>query len=491
MGIDYLFVRTRPYGSMVRPKPVKVSKDPHSWKRTWARERLARSDDPDGTGKEYKAFLKACRTERETVKWISSLLMEKGFFDIGGDEPSVLSPGQGYYLTNKGTGIAFGIAGTYGPTSGLNIIASHVDSPRLDLKPIPVAGDPDTGLGFLRTHYYGGIKKYHWVNIPLILRGTIHRQDGSVVTLDDDGIVLVIPDLEPHLSRKAQNGRKLSEGITGEELIALAATGAAIEEGEVQARTDILKQMHDLYGVDEEDLISSDLCLVPGYDPRDLGLDRSMIAAYGQDNRISAFASLRGILSSFGVGGPPARWSMAILFNKEEIGSDGPSGAKTSFFERSVYQVLRSGGLKGSRRELLSAQRGSFCLSSDVKSGINPSFKGVQDPLNAARMGAGVTITKYTGQGGKVSANDASAEMVHEIRTFLNSGNIAWQMQESGRVDEGGGGTVAKFISSRNIDTLDIGIPLLSMHSKYEVASKHDLCMAIRFFGEFCRTFRT
>ena len=463
------------------------AKDPHSWKRTWSRERIEEPLDASKLAGSYKAFLDEFRTERECVRAMSDILSHSGFVDLTGPTRAKPSPGRGFFIVNREREIAFGLVGHSPLTEGANLLAFHLDSPRLDLKPLPVDGDADTGLGFLRTHYYGGIKKYHWVNIPLSLRGTIHTSDGRIIDVGRDGWTLVIPDLEPHLSKKVQDHRKLSEGIAGEEMIALAAQGIVDPDSErPPVAAYILELLNKRYGIAEEDLISSDLCLVPDLPPRDLGFDRSMVAAYGQDDRISGYAALDAALEK---GDPPQRWALALGLDKEEIGSDGPTGAKSAFLELLVYRLLEWSGDRTNRRSLNSALGRTFCISSDVKSGINPSFKGVQDPLNAARLGSGVTITKYTGSGGKNSANDASAEMVHKLRSHLNKENIAWQMQETGRVDEGGGGTVAKFLATRNMDVIDVGIPLLSMHSKYEVSSKSDIYMARKLFYTFFRRF--
>ncbi|MDG6225821.1 MAG: aminopeptidase [Candidatus Thermoplasmatota archaeon] len=462
-------------------------KDPHSWKRKWSRESVELPGDLSKLAGSYKQFLDDCRTERECARSMADRLSGSGFIDLSRPTRAKPSPGRGFFLVNRNREIAFGMVGKRPLVQGTNLIAFHLDSPRLDLKPLPVDGDADTGLGFLRTHYYGGIKKYHWVNIPLSLRGTIHTTDDRIIDVGRDGWTLIIPDLEPHLSKKAQDTRKLMNGITGEELIALAAQGVVDPDSDRPPVTKlILELLNEKYGIGEEDLISSDLCLVPDLPSRDLGFDRSMIAAYGQDDRISGYTALEAVLEK---GDPPERWALAVGFDKEEVGSDGPTGARSSFLELLIYRLLEWSGEGNKRKAMNAVLGGTFCISSDVKSGINPSFKGVQDPLNAARLGSGVTITKYTGSGGKYSANDASAEMVHKLRSHLNKENIAWQMQESGRVDEGGGGTVAKFLASRNMDVIDVGIPLLSMHSKYEVSSKADIYMAKMLFSSFLRRF--
>jgi aspartyl aminopeptidase len=472
---------------MVKPVVKRTpAADPHSWKRRWSREQIADPAETANLAEGYKGFLDECRTERECVRWTSRSLRSLGFSDLSQNDLPPAEPGRGFFLANREGGIAFGRVGTEDFLSGTNLLVFHLDSPRLDLKPIPLAGDGDTGLGLVRTHYYGGIKKYHWVNIPLTLRGTLRRSDGTSVDVSGEGWTLVIPDLEPHLSHKAQDHRKLPEGIQGEELVALAAQSTPDPESDVQPVVrSMLESLNRTYGTTEEDLICSDLCLVPQFSPRDIGLDRGMVGAYGQDDRVSAFSAFRAV-----TGTPsPARWAVAIGFDKEEIGSDGPTGAKSAFLELLYYKLLDWTGHRGSRRELNMVFTRTFCISSDVKAAVDPIFKGVHDIQNAARAGSGITITKYTGSGGKAGTNDASAEMVHALRSHFANHEIAWQMQETGKVDEGGGGTVARFMAYRNMDVLDVGIPVFSMHSKFEVVSKADLHMAVKAFSAFFSDF--
>ncbi len=472
-----------------RKRVMKKEQSPHSWKRRFIFDVGAPTEIVDQISSDYIDHLSTVFTEREAVSYWRKELSLKGFKDLSRSRK--LKPGDGFYLVNREKGIVAGIAGSKGLTEGANIIVSHLDSPRLDLKPRPLSGDGDTGLGFLRTHYYGGIKNYQWVNIPLALKGRIVRQNGTFVDLDigtsPNDPVLIVPDLEPHLSKKAQSFRKLSKGISGEELIALGASSTRSEndEGTHPAVKKMLDHIKKEYNVIEEDLISSDLCLVPAWGPRELGLDRGLIASYGHDNRVSSFTSNRSLIEIKTSKKIPERWCISYSFDKEEIGSDGPTGAKSAFVELSLYKMLELLGSKGTGRELRSTMSGSFVLSADVKSGVNPTYRSVQDPHNSARLGAGLTITKYTGKGGKSGANDASAEMVSMIKRLFNKNDIVWQMQESGRVDEGGGGTVAKFMAERNMDVLDIGIPLLSMHSPLEVCSKADIYMAVKGFTAF------
>lgn len=477
-------------GKVNKRRVKKKVESPHSWNRKFAFEEGIPKQQVERISKDYISHLGGVFTEREAVTYWKERLSSAGFKDL--ERSRKLRAGDAFYLINRRKGIVAGIAGKKEITEGINIIVSHLDSPRLDLKPIPLAGDKDTGLGFLRTHYYGGIKKYHWVNIPLALKGRIIRDDGTHVDIDigthPDDPVLIVPDLEPHLSKKAQSMRKLATGISGEELIAIAASSEISEDDELHpAVKKMLDHIMKEYEVTEEDLVSSDLCLVPAWGPRELGLDRGMIASYGHDNRISSFTANTSLMDIKSSRGTPDRWCLSYCFDKEEVGSDGPTGAKSAFVELSLYRMLELSGFRGTGRELRSAMSNSFAISADVKSGINPTFRSVHDPRNAARLGAGLTITKYTGKGGKSGANDASAEMVSAIKRLFNREKIIWQMQETGRVDQGGGGTVAKFMAERNMDVLDIGIPLLSMHSPFEVCSKADLYMAVKGFTAFYR----
>jgi aspartyl aminopeptidase len=475
----------------VKKKAKKKSKDPYSWKRSWAAQKKKDVPSIRRISELYMDYLNRAKTEREAVAYWEERLLENGFIDIAGGTRKVPKEGRGFFLVNRGKQIFAGIVGSCDLQEGMNIVLTHLDAPRIDLKPMPIDGDRDTGLGILRTHYYGGIKKYHWVNIPLALHGRVIKRDGSHVDISvgegDEDPVFLIPDLEPHLSGKVQNKRKLSEGIKGEEMLVLAGSGTIPDEDEERAAIveDVLRYLHSEYGIEEEDLISSDMTMVPAWKPKEIGLDRGLIGAYGHDNRVSSFCAMQALLDMKRERTVPSRWTLAANFDREEIGSEGNTGARSQSFEMAIYDLLLWTGAKGTRRELMKVMSRSFALSADVKSGMNPMFKSVQDPMNSARIGAGITITKYTGKGGKVGANDASAEMVGSIRRLFNESGINWQMQETGRVDAGGGGTVAKFVAVRNMDVLDVGIPLLSMHSPFEVLSKLDVHTANQAFKSF------
>jgi aspartyl aminopeptidase len=479
----------------VDKKAKRSKKDPYSWKRKWTAQFEKDLKEVERVSRSYIEYLDTAKTEREAVLYWVDKLIESGFKEHTHKVRRKPRPGEGFYKINRDRQLIAGIVGNSEITNGLNIVVTHLDAPRIDLKPVPIHGDPDTGLGLLRTHYYGGIKKYHWTNIPLALHGRVVRRDGSVVDLkigeDEKDPVFLIPDLLPHLAKKVQYKRKLIDGIKGEEMLAIIGTGELPDEEDEHSPVvdEVLYHLHSEYGLEEEDLISSDLTLVPAWKAREIGLDRGLIGAYGHDNRVSSFCATQAIIEMKRSRIKPKRWSLAVNFDKEEIGSDGNTGAKSQYLELVGYDLLEWSGRKGTRRELMSTFSSSFAISADVKSGMNPMHKSVQDPMNSARIGAGVTLTKYTGKGGKVSANDASAEMVSSIRQLFNKEKIIWQMQATGRVDAGGGGTVAKFIASRNMDVLDVGIPLLSMHSPFEILSKLDLYMGKKAFTAFFNKF--
>ncbi|MGA1865860.1 MAG: aminopeptidase [Thermoplasmatota archaeon] len=479
----------------VKKTARRTVKDPHSWKRRWAVEHQDETQEVDRISRSYLDYLDRAKTEREAVLFWIERLRSSGFRELSRIPKRGPRPGEGFFQVNRDKQLMAGITGSSDLISGFNMVVTHLDSPRIDLKPIPLDGDPDTGIGLMRTHYYGGIKKYHWANIPLALHGRVVRGDGSTVDLQigekESDPVFLIPDLLPHLSKKAQDKRKISDALKGEEMLALIGSGALPEGTDDRSPVvvEILRYLNNEYGLREEDLISSDLTLVPAWKPREIGLDRGMMGAYGHDNRVSSFCAMQSLIDLMEGKKVPKRWALVMNFDKEEIGSDGNTGARSQYLELALYDLLEWSGRSGTRRELMQVFSSSFALSADVKSGMNPTFKSVQDPTNSARLGAGVTITKYTGKGGKVGANDASAEMVGTIRKLFNSEKVIWQMQETGRVDEGGGGTVAKFMASRNLDVLDIGIPLLSMHSPFEVVSKVDVGMGHHAFGVFLEKF--
>jgi len=436
----------------------------------------------------YMDFLSVCKTERECITRVEKIVVEQGFRSVSDVE--TISPGDAIYIKNREKNIIIFRIGSVPCREGINLIGSHVDSPRLDLKPLPLTEDKDAGVALLRTHYYGGLKKYHWVNIPLALHGVVVKEGGERVHVnlgeDDDDPTFVITDLLPHLSAK-QNKRKLSSGITGEELQAIVGSIPHDDENaKARFKLNVLNELNARYGIKEEDLISSELQLVPSGRAKHVGFDRSMVGAYGQDDRICAYTSLMALLA-LGAG-EVKRTSACILFDREEVGSDGSSGVKSRFLYNALGELMRKMDEDFREFELREAMENTFCLSADVNGAVNPLYKNVHEKENAAFLGHGIVMTKYTGSRGKYSSSEASAEFVARVRRVLNQEGVCWQTGELGKVDEGGGGTVAKFLAEHNMDVLDAGPALISMHSPMEISSKADIYHTylayMAFFGK-------
>jgi aspartyl aminopeptidase len=422
----------------------------------------------------YKKFLDTAKTEREAVDEIISIASKLGFKAI--DKVKTVKPGTKIYSLNRNKSIALAIIGSEPFENGLNIIASHIDAPRLDLKQNPLYESSESKTALLRTHYYGGIKKYQWVNIPLAIHGKVILASGKELELNigeaQNDPVFVIPDLLPHLYRQRQARRRLGEGIKGEELNILVGHRPLEEKGaKGKIKLWVLNYLNKKYGMVEEDFISAELEVVPAGKTYDVGFDRSMIAGYGQDDRSCAYTSLQAILDQK----KPKRTAVVLLFDKEEIGSAGSSSVKSRFLENMVGDLLALKNKDYRDSALRKTLQNSQALSSDVNGGINPIFADVHEKQNAARMGNGIVITKFTGSGGKSGANDASAEFMGYIRRLLNKNNVPWQAAELGKVDEGGGGTVAKFLAEHNMEVVDCGPAVLSMHSPLEISSKVDI----------------
>lgn len=419
---------------------------------------------------DYKAFLNAGRTERLCVKEAIRQAEAAGFvpFRPGMD----LRAGDRVYWNNRDKAIILAKIGEEPLDRGAVIGAAHIDSPRLDLKPCPVT--ESAGLCVLKTHYYGGIRKYQWVSIPLELVGVVVKEDGTRVEVsvgrDSADPVLTIPDLLPHLGDK-QAHKPLYQGIEGEQLNLLAGSKPYPDvEGEQRVKLAVLSLLNEKYGITEADLFSAELCAIPAFAAKDVGLDRSMIGGYGQDDRVCAYGIFRALLDS-----KPRRTAVCMLTDKEEIGSMGVTGMRGRSFDRFMEQLCACQGVG-----LSACYERSFCLSTDVTVAYDPNFAEVFEKHNSAYLNQGVGICKYTGSRGKSGASDASAEVVARLRRMLNAKGVIWQMSELGKVDEGGGGTVALFMANRNIDTIDAGTPVLAMHSPFEVTSKLDCYMTYR-----------
>ena len=423
----------------------------------------------------YMDFLSRCKNERmfvnESVAWAE----QQGFTDI--ENKKRLKAGDKVYIANRGKNLLLAVVGSMGIDEGFNIVASHVDSPRLDLKPYPLNEDGDAAMAFLKTHYYGGIKKYQWVQIPLALVGVVALKDGSVVEINigdgDDDPVFMVPDLLPHLAGKAQGDKKTGEVITGEQLnIICGSMPVSDEDVKDRIKLAVLEKLNADYGMTEADFFSAELEVVPAGRARDLGFDRSMIAAYGQDDRVCAYGNLWGM---FNLKGTPKRTAVVFLADKEETGSRGATGMDSNFFYHAMSKIadkVEPGISELRLRDLLAR---SSALSTDVSAGVNFNFKSVHEMGNAPKLGYGVNMCKYTGSRGKGGSNDADAEYIARLRRLFDDNNVPWQLTELGKVDEGGGGTVAFLLSRLLINTIDLGTPLVGMHSPKEISSKVDV----------------
>ena len=427
----------------------------------------------------YKKFLDAARTEREAVREIVAMAKAEGFSETPSKKPLK------YLKINREKSVALAVMGKKPLTEGFRIVISHIDAPRLDLKQNPLYEDVD--LALLRTHYYGGIKKYQWVAIPLAIHGTIIKKDGTKLDLvlgeDENDPVFTICDLLPHLSHKTQDMKKLRDAIVGEKLtILVGSIPFPDEEAKERFKLNILDILNKRWGLVEEDFLSAEIEVVPAFKTRDVGFDKSMIGGYGQDDRVCAYCSLQAILS---LDKQPEWTSIALFLDKEEIGSDGNTGAKSTFLELVVSDLFRLQKKNPTSEALRQALFNAKALSADVNGAINPNYQDVHEKQNAARLGYGVCVTKFTGSGGKYNANDASAEYVGEIRRLFNENGVVWQMAELGKVDEGGGGTIAKYLAEYGMDMIDCGTVLLGMHSPFEVSSKMDVYETFKAYKVF------
>ncbi len=424
----------------------------------------------------YKMFLDNTKTEREAVKYSIAMAEKKGYTEYKfGDE---LKVGGKYYYNNRGKMLILFKVGEESLEKGAYIVASHIDSPRVDLKQNPLY--EDTGFGMFKTHYYGGIKKYQWTAVPLALHGVMVKSDGEVVDIcigeDEEDPIFYISDLLPHLA-KDQMQKTLSQGITGEGLNIIVGTEPYREEETDGAiRLNLLRILNEKYGIIEEDFISAELTAVPALKARDIGLDRSLIAGYGHDDRCCAYPSVTALLDSANT----EKTVFVILADKEETGSNGSTGMQCEVFTDILAELSETLGAN-----YRAVKANSKCLSADVNAAFDPNFPEVLEKKNAAYVNCGVVLSKFTGSGGKGGTSDASSEFTAYVRNMLNDAGVEWQMAELGKVDQGGGGTVAKFISYRNIDTIDVGVPVISMHAPYEAISKLDLYMTYKAFSAF------
>lgn len=427
----------------------------------------------------YMEFLNNSKTEREIVKSAVEMAKANGFKDI--NEVENLNVGDKVYYINKEKSMYLAIIGKEKLEEGLNIIGSHADSPRLDLKPNPLYEDHE--LAYFKTHYYGGIKKYQWTTIPLSIHGVIIKQNGEKIEVkigeDDKDPIFTITDLLPHLAKEQENA-KLREAIKGEDLNLLIGSMPFEEEISESVKLNILNLLNKKYGIVEDDLSSSELELVPAYKARTQGFDESMVAGYGQDDKVCVYTSLTAMMELNDI----TKTAVCIIADKEEIGSVGNTGMESHAFDTFITYLLNKTG--ENRPNLLEKVFiNSKMLSADVDACLDPIYANVSDRFNAAYMGYGVGLNKYTGSGGKYEASDANAEYLAEIKRLFNENNIKYQITELGKVDVGGGGTIAYILANKGIDVIDCGIPILCMHSPYEVSSKYDVYSAYKAYKAF------
>ena len=420
---------------------------------------------------DYKRFLDAGKTERECVEYAVELARQKGFVPL--ERGRSLKPGDKVYRVNRGKAIMLAVIGQEGLEKGVNIGAAHIASPRLDLKQNPLYEADE--LAFFKTHYYGGIRKYQWVTIPLELHGVVVLKSGQEVKVSVGGgegdPVFTVDDLLPHLAGD-QAKKPLGEAIPAENLnILVGSRPFQNDEGSERVKLAILELLNKKYGITEVDFISAELSAVPAFRASDVGFDRSLIGAYGQDDRVCAYACLAALLRQ----DTPRRTAVCMLADKEEIGSEGVTGMKSHAFDTFMSDLC-----DGQKVPLKACYEASFCLSADVTAAYDPNFAEVYEKRNSARAGYGMGLCKYTGSRGKAGASDASAEVVAYARRVLDGAGVVWQMAELGRADQGGGGTVAVYMAERDIDTLDAGVPVLSMHSPFETTSKVDCYMTYK-----------
>lgn len=428
----------------------------------------------------YKDFLTQCKTERESVDEAVRLAQECGFVPI--ESLSELREGDKVYAVNKLRSVMLAVIGSENISEGVNIVGAHIDAPRLDLKPNPLYEDGE--LAYFKTHYYGGIKKYQWTAVPLALHGVVIKKDGEPVDVrigdENDDVTFVITDLLPHLAME-QMKKTASQIIEGEQLNLLIGSIPADGEEKDAVKENILSLLNEKYGICEEDFLSAELQIVPAANAKDVGFDRSLIGSYGHDDRVCAYPALMSILTTEACD----KTAVCILTDKEEVGSMGNTGAKSDFMKLILLEMMDKSGEGATELNLLRCLDRSYCLSADVNAAFDPSFPTPYEKRNCAKLNYGVAISKYTGARGKSGSSDASAELMSEIRTLFNENGILWHVAELGKVDAGGGGTIAQYVANLGVETVDCGVPVLSMHAPFEVVAKLDVYMAYKAFHAF------
>ncbi|MBI9012336.1 MAG: aminopeptidase [Clostridiales bacterium] len=433
----------------------------------------------------YKTFLDVGKTERECALEIQRMAIENGYVDykslVEKNEP--LKAGTKVYAMNKDKAICLFIIGEESIEKGMNVIGSHIDAPRIDLKPVPLYESSE--MAFLKTHYYGGIKKYQWTSTPLALHGVIVTKEGKKVNVvigeDDNDPVMFITDILPHLA-KDQYAKKIGEAIGGEDLnVLIGSIPCGDKDTKDKFKFNVLRLLNEKYNVTEADLVTAELEIVPAGKARDVGLDRGLVAAYGQDDRVCAYSSLIALFEIEA----PKKTAVGMFMDKEEVGSQGNTGSQSSFFNDVVAELINLQVDNYSDIYMRRAMGNTKVLSADVGAAYDPNYAGAYEKLNSGYVGKGLQIVKYTGSRGKGGCNDANAEFVAEVRNIFDENQVIWQTGELGKVDQGGGGTIAYLLANQNAEVVDCGVPVLCMHGTYEVISKADLYMAYKGYKAF------
>lgn len=451
-------------------------------KSAWLEMTEAELKDLEVFSKDYQKFMDLSKTERLAVKEIVKRADAKGYKSLETFiKKGSINPGDKVYVINRNKAVALFIIGKDDLENGMNIIGSHLDSPRLDLKPVPLY--EKSKAAYLKTHYYGGIKKYHWTNIPLSLVGVVFTKGGKKVDISigesDDEPVFFISELLIHLSADL-NQKKASEVITGEQLNIMVGSIPLKDEKDNPIKKNVLKILNEKYGIEEKDFLTAELNVIPATKSREVGLDRSMIMAYGHDDKVCAFASLKALFEIEN----PEKTQVGLFVDKEEIGSVGATGMTSQFFEDMVAEILNLQG-KANLISLKRSLRNSKFLSADVTLAEDPNFLEATEEMNTAKLGSGVCLTKYTGARGKGGSNDADAEYLSEVRIAFDKENTIWQTGELGKIDQGGGGTIAYILAEYGMSVVDCGTPVVSMHAPLELISKADLYQSYKAYLSF------
>ncbi len=438
-----------------------------------SQEEIAKAD---AWCEDYKIFLDNSKTERDAVEYSIALLEKNGFTEYQWGKK--YNAGDKVYYNNRGKALVAAVMGKKGVSEGTRLAIAHIDSPRIDLKPNPLYEAND--LALFKTHYYGGIRKYQWLAMPLALHGVVSLVDGTNVKVifgeDENEPVLCISDLLPHLAYE-QVTKPLNKAFDGEDLNVLVGSRPYSDEDEGElVKLNVMSILNEKYGITEQDFLSAELCLVPTYKTRDVGFDKSLLGGYGHDDKCCAYPAVMAAIDAK----DPEYTAITVLCDKEETGSDGNTGMQSDFLRYFIMDLAKSEGVADYQ-----AISRSKCLSADVNAAYDPTYASAFEGRNSSYLNRGVVISKYTGHGGKGGTSDASAEYMGEVRRMLEKNDIIWQVGELGRVDLGGGGTIAKYIANMNVDTVDLGVPVLSMHAPFEIISKIDIYMAYRAFFSF------